>query len=138
MNYRRRVSAYVVGIAAAFALAVLPSVARSQSAGMGGASSSAGASGASDQNVDDATLQHVAKAYVAVRHITNDTKDRLARTQDNSEQRQIASQAEAQKLSVVKQEGIDPQQYNKVLMMVQNDPALQQKFMHYVSASGGA
>ena len=29
-------------------------------------------------------------------------------------------------------------QYNKVLMMVQNDPDLQQKFMHYVNASGGA
>lgn len=137
MNYQRRVSAYVVGVAAAFALAVVPGVARSQSAAMGGASSAA-ASGASDQKVDDATLQHVAKAYVAVRHITNDTKERLARTQDNSEQQQIASQAEAQKLSVVKQEGIDPQQYNKVLMMVQNDPDLQQKFLHYVNASGGA
>lgn len=137
MNYQRRVSAYVVGVAAAFALAVVPGVARSQSAAMGGAPSAA-ASGASDQKVDDATLQHVAKAYVAVRHITNDTKERLARTQDNSEQQQIASQAEAQKLSVVKQEGIDPQQYNKVLMMVQNDPDLQQKFLHYVNASGGA
>ena len=123
MNYRRRVSAYIVGLAVAFALLVLPGVARSQSANPG-ASSSAAASSASDQKVDDATLQHVAHAYVAARQITNDTKERLARTQDNSERQQIASQAEAQKLSVVKQEGIDPQQYNKVLQMVQNDSDL--------------
>ena len=136
MNYRRKVSAYVVALGAAFALMVLPGVARSQSANPG-ASSSAAASSASDQKVDDATLQHVANAYVAVRHITNDTRERLARTQDNSERQQISSQAEAQKISVVKQEGIDPQQYNKVLQMVQNDPNLQQRFVSYVNASGG-
>ena len=136
MNYRLRVSAYIVGLGAAFALVVLPGVARSQSANPG-ASSGAAASRASDQRVDDATLQQVAQAYVAVRHITNDTKERLARTQDNSERQQIASQAEAQKLSVVKQQGIDPQQYNKVLLIVQKDPDLQQKFMSYVNASGG-
>ena len=136
MNYRRSVSAYIVGLAVAFALLVLPGVARSQSANPG-ASGGAAASSASDQRVDDATLQHVAHAYVAVRHITNDTRERLARTQDNSERQQIASQAEAQKLSVVKQEGIDPQQYNKVLQIVQNDPDLQQKFLSYVNSSGG-
>jgi len=136
MNYRRRVSAYIVGLGAAFALVVLPGVARSQSANPG-ASSGAAASSASDQKVDDATLQHVAHAYVAVRHITNDTKERLARTQDSTEQRQISSQAEAQKLSIVKQEGMDPQRYNNVLQMVANDPDLQQKFLSYVNASGG-
>jgi len=136
MNHRRKVSAYVAGLGAAFALAVLPGVARSQSAAMGAPSGTA-ASGMSDQRVDDATLQHVAKVYVAVRHITNDTKERLARTQDSSEQRQISSQAEAQKLSIVKQEGMDPQRYNNVLQMVANDPDLQQKFLSYVNASGG-
>ena len=136
MNYRRRVSAYIVGLGAAFALVVLPGVARSQSTSPG-ASSGAAASSAGDQGIDDATLQHVAHAYVAVRHITNDTRERLARTQDNSERQQIASQAEAQKLSVVKQEGIDPQQYNQVLQIVQKDPDLQQKFLSYVNASGG-
>ena len=136
MNYRRRVTAYIVGLGAAFALVVLPGMARSQSANPD-ASSGAAASSTSDQRVDDTTLQHVAHAYVAVRHITNDTRERLARTQDNSERQQISSQAEAQKLSVVKQEGIDAQQYNKVLQMVQNDPDLQQKFLSYVNASGG-
>jgi Domain of unknown function (DUF4168) len=136
MNYRRRVTAYIVGLGAAFALVVLPGVARSQNANPG-ALSAAAASSAGNQNVDDTTLQHVAHAYVAVRHISNDTQERLARTQDNSERQQISSQAEAQKLSIVKQEGIDPQRYNKVLQMVQNDPDLQQKFLSYVNASGG-
>ena len=136
MNYRRKVSTYLAGLGVAVAFTALPGVAMSQS--MAPASSgNAAASEAPAQNVDDATLQHVAKAYVAVRHITEDTKARIARTQDNAEQKQIASQAEAQKLSIVKQEGIDPQQYNKVLMMVQNDPGLQQKFLSYVNATGG-
>jgi mannitol-specific phosphotransferase system IIBC component len=136
MNYRRRMIAYLTGLGAAVALVAVPGVARSQSANPG-ASSGAAASSAGDQKVDDATLQHVAHAYVAVRHINSDTKERIARTQDNSERQQIASQAEAQKLSVVKQEGIDPQQYNKILQLVQNDPDLQQKFLSYVNAAGG-
>ena len=136
MDYRRKVSTYLAGLGVAVAFAVLPGVAMSQSAAPGYSNDTA-ASGSTAQNVDDATLQRVAKAYVAVRHISNDTKARIARTQDNSEQQQIASQAEAQKLSIVKQEGIDPQQYNKVLMMVQNDPGLQQMFLNYVTATGG-
>jgi hypothetical protein len=136
MNYRRKIGTYLAGLGAAVAFAVLPGVAMSQSAAPASASDAA-ASGAAAQNIDDATLQRVAKAYVAVRHVTNDTKERIARTQDNSEQQQIASQAEAQKLSIVKQEGIDPKQYNEVLMMVQNDPGLQQKFLNYVNATGG-
>jgi len=136
MNYRRKVTTYLAALGAAVAFTVLPGVAMSQSAAPG-YSSDAAAGGAAAQNVDDATLQRVAKAYVAVRHVTNDAKERIARTQDNTEQQQIASQAEAQKLSIVKQEGIDPQQYNKVLMMVQNDPGLQQKFLNYVNATGG-
>jgi len=136
MNYRRKVSTYLAGLGVAVAFAVLPRVAMSQGT-TPGYSSDAAAGASTSQRVDDATLQRVAKAYVAVRHITDDTRTRIARTQDNAEQRQIASQAEAQKLSIVKQEGIDPQQYNKVLMMVQNDPGLQQKFLSYVNATGG-
>ena len=134
--YGRKVSTYLAGIGAAIAFSIVPGIAMSQSMAPASAEDAA-ASGAATQNVDDATLQRVAKAYVAVRHISNDTRARIARTQDNGEQQQIASQAEAQKLSIVKQEGIDPQQYNKVLMMVQNDPALQQKFLGYVNATGG-
>ncbi len=89
-------------------------------------------------SVDDATLQHVAKAYVAVRHITNDTMQRVARTADSSERQQISAQAEAQKVAVVRQEGLQPQEYNKIILMVQNDPGLQQKFLSYVNQAGGA
>lgn len=136
MKYRRKLSSYLVGVGVAVAFAVLPGVAMSQST-TPGYSSEPAASGSSTENVDDATLQRVAKAYVAVRHISEDTKARIARTQDNAEQQQIASQAEAQKLSIVEHEGIDPQRYNKVLITVQNDPNLQQKFLNYVNAIGG-
>ena len=135
MTKRRTFNAYMAGLGAAVAFSVLPGIAMSQSASM--SSDDAASSSEASQSVDDATLQLVAKAYVAVRHISDDTKQRLARTQDESEKKQISSQAESQKLNMVKQEGIQPEQYNKVLIMVQNDPGLQQKFLSYVNATGG-
>ena len=135
MKNRRKLNAYVAGLGAALAFTVLPGIARSQSASM--SSDTSAESSQSAQNIDDATLQHVAKAYVAVRHITDDTKQRLARTEDDSQKKEISSQAEAQKLNIVKQEGMQPETYNKVLIMVQNDPGLQQKFLSYVNSSGG-
>lgn len=135
MKNRRKLNAYVAGLGAVLAFTVLPGIARSQSASM--SSDTSAASSQSAQNIDDVTLQHVAKAYVAVRHITDDTKQRLARTEDDSQKKEISSQAEAQKLNIVKQEGMQPETYNKVLIMVQNDPGLQQKFLSYVNSSGG-
>ena len=135
MKNRRKLNAYVAGLGAVLAFTVLPGIARSQSASM--SSDTSAASSQSAQNIDDVTLQHVAKAYVAVRHITDDTKQRLARTEDDSQKKEISSQAEAQKLNIVKQEGMQPETYNKVLIMVQNDPGLQQKFLSYVNSSVG-
>jgi hypothetical protein len=47
------------------------------------------------------------------------------------------SSAQSEKLAAVRNEGLDPQQYNQVIQMVQNDPGLQQKFANYVNQNGG-
>jgi hypothetical protein len=83
---------------------------------------------------DDATLQKAAKAYVKVKQIVHQTKQTEAA--DSAAQPAPAS-ADSEKLAAVKNEGLDPQQYNQIIQMVQNDPGLQQKFAGYVNQNGG-
>jgi hypothetical protein len=100
----------------------------SSSGGSMGESNSMSSSPAQGAQVDDATLQKAAKAYVKVKHIVHQTKQ--------SGQADPSS-AQADKLNAVKNEGLDPQQYNQIIQMVQNDPQLQQKFAGYVTQNGG-
>lgn len=93
-----------------------------------GSSASSPAQGA---QVDDATLQKAAKAYVKVKQIVHQTKQTDAAAQPEQ------SSAQSEKLAAVRNEGLDPQQYNQVIQMVQNDPGLQQKFANYVNQNGG-
>ena len=44
---------------------------------------------------------------------------------------QIAEQVESRKLAAVKSEGLQPQQYNQVIQLVQADAHLRQKFLSY-------
>jgi|SRR5579862_2569218 len=80
--------------------------------------------------VDDATLQKAAKAYVKVKQIVH--QDKQANSGANA---QPATQSD--KLNAVRDQGLDPQQYNQIIQMVQNDPQLQQKFATYVNQNGG-
>jgi Domain of unknown function (DUF4168) len=96
---------------------------------MGDNGSSAAAPAQSGQ-VDDATLQKAAKAYVKVKQIVHQSKQ--ANSGANA---QPATQSD--KLNAVRDQGLDPQQYNQIIQMVQNDPQLQQKFANYVNQSGG-
>lgn len=92
-------------------------------------SSSASAPAQSGQ-VDDATLQKAAKAYVKVKEIVHQSKQA-----DSATSAQPATNSD--KLNAVRGEGLDPQQYNQIIQMVQNDPQLQQKFAAYVNQNGG-
>jgi hypothetical protein len=99
----------------------------SSAGSMGGASASAPAQSG---QVDDATLQKAAKAYVKVKQIVHQTKQA-----NSGEAAQPANQSD--KLNAVRDQGLDPQQYNQIIQMVQNDPQLQQKFANYVNQDGG-
>jgi len=103
----------------------------STSMGDSGASASAPAQGA-PVNLDDATLQKAAKAYVKVKQIVHQEKQ----VNPSSAQAPQASD-QSEKIAAVKNEGLDPEQYNEVIQIVQNDPQLQQKFANYVNQNGG-
>ena len=96
-----------------------------------------GAPGAdAPQLIDDATLQHTAKAFLKVTQIVKTEQRVLNNAADDSAKMRAAQQAESAKVAAVKAEGLQPQQYNQVLQLVQTDSNLQQKFFSYVG--GGA
>ena len=130
MTLSRKVLA--AGALAVFIASPISSAFAMSSGSMGDSGSSAAAPAQSGQ-VDDATLQKAAKAYVKVKQIVHQTKQ--AESANGAQPDQAAAQSE--KMAAVKNEGLDPQQYDQVIQMVQNDPALQQKFASYVNQNGG-
>ena len=126
---------------AAFVAFPIPGVFAQSSSSMGDSGSSASAPAAEGAQpaqaaaqVDDATLQKAAKAYVKVKQIVHQTKQ--AESASNGAQPD-QSAAQSEKIAAVKNAGLEPQQYDQVIQMVQNDPGLQQKFVTYVNQNGG-
>ena len=130
MTLTRKV--FAASALALFVASPISSVFAESSSSMGDSGSSA-SSPAQSAQLDDATLQKAAKAYVKVKQIVHQEKQ--ASPSSNGAQPQASDQSE--KIAVVKNEGLDPQQYNQVIQTVQNDPQLQQKFATYVSQNGG-
>src|SRR6267378_1910761 len=124
MTLTRKV--FAASALALFVAAPISSVFAESSSSMGDSGSSA-SSAAQSAQPDDATLQKAAKAYVKVKQIVHQEKQ--ASPSSSGAQPQASDQSE--KIAVVKNEGLDPQQYNQVIQMVQNDPQLQQKFATY-------
>jgi len=83
-------------------------------------------------NVDDATLKRTAAAYVKVRDISVKAEQAINSTDDTARKQQLAAESESAKVAAVKEEGMEPQQYNNVIQMVKADNGLQQKFLSYV------
>ena len=131
MTLTRKV--FAAGALAVFIGFPISGVWAQSSSSMGDSGSSASAPAQAAQ-VDDATLQKAAKAYVKVKQIVHQTKQ--ANPSSEGAQPEQAS-AQSEKIAAVKNAGLDPQEYNQVLQMVQNDPQLQQKFASYVNQNGG-
>jgi hypothetical protein len=89
---------------------------------------------ASPQLIDDATLQHTANAFVKVKQIAQTEKRVVDSAGDDAAKIKATQQAESDKLAAVKAEGLQPQQYNQVLQLVQTDNNLQEKFLSYLKA----
>ena len=130
MTLTRKVLA--AGALAVFVASPISGAFAMNSGSMGDSGSSAAAPAQGGQ-VDDATLQKAAKAYVKVKQIVHQSKQ--AESANGAQPDQTAAQSE--KMAAVKNEGLDPQQYDQVIQMVQNDPGLQQKFATYVNQNGG-
>jgi hypothetical protein len=92
----------------------------------------------SPQLIDDATLQHTAKAFVRVSQIVKSEQRVLSSANNDTAKMKVAQQAESQKVAAVKAEGLQPQQYNQVLQLVQTDSNLQQKFFSYLGGEGAS
>jgi hypothetical protein len=87
---------------------------------------------ANPSSLDDATLKRTAAAFVKVREISVKAKQAIDSTDDTARKQQLATESESEKVAAVKKEGMEPQQYDNVLQMVQVDSSLQQKFFSYV------
>src|SRR5580700_2073250 len=123
---------FAAGALTVFAAFPISGAFAQSSSSMGDSGSSASAPAQSGQ-LDDATLQKAAKAYVKVKQIVHESKQ--ANPTGASAEPQGATQSD--KLNAVRDQGLDPQQYNQIIQMVQNDPQLQQKFATYVNQNGG-
>jgi Domain of unknown function (DUF4168) len=88
--------------------------------------------------INDATLKKAAAAFVQVKNISAHTQEQLQNVKDDSQRREILARAESQKITAVKNEGMEPAQYNSVIRAVQNDESLRGKFTSYVSQANGA
>jgi Domain of unknown function (DUF4168) len=82
--------------------------------------------------IDDATLKRAAAAYVKVRDISEKTEQEMNNTDDSAKKQQLMEESESEKVAAVKAQGMEPQQYNNVIMLVKDDTGLQQKFLSYV------
>lgn len=116
-------------LAMLLAMSISSVMAQSSPAGDGGYSTSAPAAGGA---VDDATLQKAAKAYVKVKQIVHNEKQTANDPNAGNPQHEAS-----QKLDAVRSTGLQPDQYNHVLRIVENDPSLMQKFQAYVNQNGG-
>jgi hypothetical protein len=86
----------------------------------------------SPSRVDDATLKRAAAAYVKVRDISVKAEQEINSTDDTAKKQQLMDESESEKVAAVKAQGMEPQQYNNVIMLVKDDNGLQQKFLSYV------
>jgi hypothetical protein len=135
---------FSIGALTLAALLVLPPCSiRAQSAAEGaGAAAPANASppgneaapaAADSKAPDDATLKQTALAFVKVRQIAQNEQSAAEKAPATAEKQKAVQQGESEKLAAVKAQGLQPEEYNHVIMLVQADTNLRQRFMSYVS-----
>jgi uncharacterized protein (DUF1786 family) len=90
--------------------------------GMGGANT-----------VNDTTLQQTARAFIKVRQIAQDEESAASSGSADADKQKMMQQAESKKVAAVQDEGLRPEEYNRVMRLVLNDPTLKQRFMTYVN-----
>jgi len=128
------VSAGTLTIAMSTFIATPSSIAQTgdQSAGPNAAGYSAESPPATSPAIDDATLKQAAQTFAKVKQITQREKTAVNDSQNEAAKQKIVQQAQAEKVSVVKAAGMEPQRYDQILQTVQADSNLQQKFFSFV------
>ena len=131
MFFSANVNAEILGLTLTFMLPSGMALGQDGSAGQSPAYSGA-SSDVNSNKIDDATVKQTARAFVKVRQIVDEANQNLNNTTDKSQQQQIAIEAEAKKMAAVKAEGLQPQQYNRVLQLARVDKSVEQRFLSYV------
>jgi hypothetical protein len=134
MRYRILLNCLVL-FGLALALSVLPNFETSRNKQITAADST---TSSGSQKINAIALQHAARAYVTVRDVTVDTDRRLARTTDETQRTEIVARAKAKTLDAIREEGLEPEEYDMIITLVNSEPELHNKFLGYVHASGGA
>jgi hypothetical protein len=95
-------------------------------------SSNPGSSKAETSSVDDATLKKAAHAFPRIRQINLKIREKLKETRGTQEQREVLNQAHNQETMIVREEGIDPDQYNEIMRKIDSDPSVKARFAFYL------
>ena len=123
----------VVAFDLALALSLLANLANRQNKQISGTTTSS-----DSHTINTVALQYVARAYVAVRDIMLVVDQQLANTPDEAQQKKIVARAEAKTLDAIREEGLEPEEYDMIVTLVNSDPELHKKFLGYVHAARGA
>ena len=135
MRYRILLNCLVL-FGLALALSVLPNFETSRNEPITAAHSTTTSNGS--QTINAVALRHAARAYVTVRGVTVDTDRRLARATDETQREEIVARAKAKTLDAIREEGLEPEEYDMIITLVKSEPELHKKFLGYVQASSGA
>ena len=88
--------------------------------------------------VDEATLNRAAAAFLEVDQFARQGDEQIAATNDAATKKQIADATEKAVTQAVKENGLEPAQYNQILQLVMSNPVLEQKFISHVAQAQGA
>lgn len=78
--------------------------------------------------VDDVKLQQFAQVHQQVEAVGTQYQAQIAQTADIDQQSALAAEANQQMMKTVEASPLSVQEYNQIAMLVQQDPALQQKY----------
>lgn len=87
-------------------------------------------------DVSDQKLDAAAAAIKQVIGIKNDYEQRIEATAEQTDRERIADEAKTALEKAVTDQGLSVPEYNSILVMVQNDPEVQEKILRRIRPSG--
>lgn len=112
-----------IAIALAALLAAAPA-AHAQSATQPGAAA-----------VDAAMIENFATAYEEILTLQQDFSQQLQNIQDNDKAQALQQQVQSEMIQVVEDNDLSVQDYNAVVALIQQDPALRERIMEQVGSN---
>ena len=118
---------FAAALTAALAVAGPVTLAAQESPNVG--SGVPGAAAAGSASVSDATVAQVGKALRKVEEIRQTYAQRIQSATSQDQQQGLSQQAAAEAQQAVRSQGLNPQQYNDVIRLAQNDVGLRKRLI---------